>query len=58
MIKKGGLLHMNYLEAIIKKISTIIMSITQNDMVYVCRVLTYEEELPEELKKEHPFYKK
>ncbi|MFJ6211680.1 AgrD family cyclic lactone autoinducer peptide [Lysinibacillus sp. NPDC092081] len=49
---------MNYLEAIIKNISTIIMSITQNDMVYVCRVLTYEEELPEELKKEHPFYKK
>lgn len=31
------------------------ISITQNDMVYVCRVLTYEEELPEELKNEHPF---
>lgn len=46
---------MNYLEAIIKNISTIIMSITQNDMVYVRSNLTFEEELPEELKKKTSF---
>ncbi|GLC90554.1 cyclic lactone autoinducer peptide [Lysinibacillus piscis] len=48
---------MNYLKTMIKNISNLIMSITQNDMVYVCRMFAHEEELPEKLKKEHPFYK-
>ncbi|QPR69104.1 cyclic lactone autoinducer peptide [Lysinibacillus sp. FSL H8-0500] len=47
---------MNYLETIIKKMSNLIMSITQKDMVYVCRAFAYEEELPDTLKKEHPFH--
>ncbi|MDM5248347.1 hypothetical protein [Lysinibacillus sp. G4S2] len=48
---------MNYLEVFIKNSSSIIMSITKNDMVYVCRMLGYGVELPEKSKKEHPLYK-
>lgn len=55
--EKGRLFYMNYLEVFIKNSSSIIMSITKNDMVYVCRMLGYGVELPEKSKKEHPLYK-